>query len=40
MAELAIAEPYPREEAFRLSEPYLRYCREVSAALQRATGQG
>lgn len=39
VAELEIAEPYPREAAFRLSEPYLRYCGRASAALQQAMGR-
>ena len=38
VAELEIAEPYPRDEDYRLSEPYLHHCREVSLALQRAMG--
>lgn len=40
VAELEIAEPYPRNAAFRLSEAYLRYCGQASAALQQATGTG
>ncbi len=28
--------PYPRDEAFRTSQPYNRYCREVSARLHEA----
>jgi NitT/TauT family transport system ATP-binding protein len=28
--------PYPRDEAFRTSQPYNRYCREVSAKLHEA----
>ncbi len=39
VAELDIAEPYPRGEDYRLSEAYLRHCREVSKALERAMGE-
>jgi NitT/TauT family transport system ATP-binding protein len=38
VAEIPIDAPYPRDEAFRMSEPYNRYCREVSAALHHAMG--
>jgi NitT/TauT family transport system ATP-binding protein len=36
VGEVAIEAPYPRGEAFRTSEPYNHYCREVSAMLRRA----
>lgn len=36
VAEIRIDTPYPRDEAFRMSEPYNRYCREVSTALHHA----
>jgi NitT/TauT family transport system ATP-binding protein len=38
VAGFEIAEPYPRDDAFRLSESYLHYCRQASAALQQAVG--
>ena len=38
VADIAIAAPYPRDEAFRTSEPYNRLCRQVSAELHRAIG--
>jgi len=37
--EVTIDHPYPRDESFRTSEPYNRYCRETSAALHRAMGE-
>ncbi len=40
VAELEIGEPYPRDDTFRLSESYLRYCGRASAALQQATETG
>ena len=40
VAGLEIDEPYPRDDTFRLSERYLRHCREVSLALQQAMGEG
>ena len=36
VAEVPIAVPHPREEAFRTSPEYATLCREVSAALTRA----
>lgn len=33
VADIAIDEPYPRSEAFRLSARYADHCRQVSAAL-------
>ncbi len=39
VAEIAIAAPYPRGEAFRTSPVYNGYCREVSAALHLAMGE-
>jgi NitT/TauT family transport system ATP-binding protein len=36
--EIEIDAPYPRDEAFRMSEPYNAYCRAASAALHRAMG--
>jgi NitT/TauT family transport system ATP-binding protein len=38
--EICIDEPYPRDETFRMSEPYNQYCREASAALHGAMGSG
>jgi NitT/TauT family transport system ATP-binding protein len=38
VGEVRIDAPYPRDEAFRTSEPYNRYCREVSAKLHKAMG--
>jgi NitT/TauT family transport system ATP-binding protein len=38
-ADLAITAPYPRDESFRTSEPYNRFCRSVSGALHRAMGE-
>ena len=34
--DIAIDAPYPRDEAFRMSEQYNAYCRRVSAALRVA----
>ena len=34
-----IDEPYPRTEAFRMSEPYNAHCRRVSRALHDAMGE-
>ena len=39
VAELPVPAPYPRDETFRMSEPYNDACREVSAELHRAMGQ-
>jgi NitT/TauT family transport system ATP-binding protein len=36
VGEVAIDAPYPRDEAFRTSQPYNLYCREVSARLHEA----
>jgi NitT/TauT family transport system ATP-binding protein len=38
VGEVRIDVPYPRDEAFRTSQPYNRYCREVSAKLREAMG--
>lgn len=38
VAELAIDAPHPRDDAFRTSEPYLRACVRLSAALREAHG--
>jgi NitT/TauT family transport system ATP-binding protein len=38
VAGFEVAEPYPRDDAFRLSESYLHYCRQASAALLQAVG--
>ncbi len=40
VGEIEIDAPYPRDEAFRMSEPYNAYCRETSATLHRAMGDG
>ncbi len=37
--EIRIDAPYPRDDAFRTSEPYNAWCREVSHALKRAMGE-
>lgn len=34
--ELAVDEPYPRDEAYRTSSTYARHCREASQLLQAA----
>ncbi|MDQ8022116.1 MAG: ABC transporter ATP-binding protein [Moraxellaceae bacterium] len=39
IGELDIAEPYPRDEEFRLSPEYAAHCREVSALLARAMNE-
>ncbi|WP_458761454.1 ABC transporter ATP-binding protein [Afipia sp. TerB] len=39
-AEFRIASPEPRDEDFRTSGEYAAHCREVSAALARASGEG
>ena len=39
IADLTIAAPYPRDEAFRTSPAYNAFCREVSAELRRAMGE-
>ena len=39
VGEIRIDAPYPRDEAFRTSQPYNRYCREVSAKLHEAMGE-
>jgi len=39
VGEIRVDAPYPREEAFRTSEPYNRYCRAVSAKLHEAMGE-
>ena len=36
IAELAVDEPYPRDEAFRTSARYAAHCRDATAALHRA----
>ncbi len=36
IADLPVDAPYPRGEAYRTGETYNRYCRQVSAELQRA----
>jgi NitT/TauT family transport system ATP-binding protein len=36
VAEIGIDAPYPRDENFRMSEPYNAFCRRVSASLDRA----
>ena len=38
VGEVRIGAPYPRDEAFRTSQPYNQYCREVSAKLHEAMG--
>jgi NitT/TauT family transport system ATP-binding protein len=35
-ADLAVDAPYPRDEAFRMSEAYNEYCRRTSSALHAA----
>lgn len=37
--EIAVDAPYPRDDAFRTSEPYNAWCREASLALKRAMGE-
>ena len=36
VGEVRIEAPYPRDEAFRTSQPYNQYCREVQARLHEA----
>ncbi|MEM7026512.1 MAG: ATP-binding cassette domain-containing protein, partial [Pseudomonadota bacterium] len=36
VGEIRVEAPYPRDEAFRTSEPYNHYCRQVSAKLHEA----
>jgi NitT/TauT family transport system ATP-binding protein len=36
VSEIATAAPYPREPGYRTSALYNQYCRDVSAALERA----
>jgi len=38
IADIPIEAPYPRDENYRTSELYNRYCRQVSAELHRAMG--
>jgi NitT/TauT family transport system ATP-binding protein len=38
-AELAIDAPFPRDEGFRTSPEYARWCRTVSQALAEAMAQ-
>jgi len=38
--EIAIEEPYPRNESFRTSANYAAYCRKVSGALHEAMTEG
>jgi NitT/TauT family transport system ATP-binding protein len=38
--EIAIEEPYPRDESFRTSANYAAYCRKVSEALHQAMTAG
>ena len=37
--EIRVDAPYPRDHAFRTSEPYTAWCREASEALARAMGE-
>jgi NitT/TauT family transport system ATP-binding protein len=39
VGEVRVDVPYPRDEAFRTSEPYNRSCRAVSAKLHQAMGE-
>jgi len=39
-AEIPITAPYPREESFRTSPEYARFCRRVSQALAAAMAGG
>jgi NitT/TauT family transport system ATP-binding protein len=39
IADIPIEAPYPRDEDYRTSELYNRYCRQVSAELHRAMGE-
>lgn len=38
-AEVAVDEPYPRDDTFRTSERFAHHCREVSSLLHRAIGR-
>jgi NitT/TauT family transport system ATP-binding protein len=40
VADIPVDAPYPRDEAYRTSEPYNRACCLVSAELHRAMGDG
>ena len=40
VGELRVDAPYPRGDDFRTSEPYNQWCREASAELHRAMGEG
>ena len=40
VGEVRVDAPYPRGDEFRTSEAYNHWCRETSAALQRAMGEG
>jgi len=37
--EIRVDAPYPRDDRFRVSEPYNAWCREASEALKRAMGE-
>lgn len=39
VADIAVAAPYPRDEAFRTTPPYNEICRRISSALHAATGE-
>lgn len=39
-ADIPIDAPYPRTQAFRMTEAYNAYCREVSEALSQAMAEG
>jgi NitT/TauT family transport system ATP-binding protein len=39
VADIPIDAPYPRDDSFRTSDTYNRYCRTVSAALKSAMGE-
>jgi NitT/TauT family transport system ATP-binding protein len=38
--EVAIDEPFPRRDAFRVSQPFAAYCRTLSEVLADASAQG
>jgi NitT/TauT family transport system ATP-binding protein len=40
VADIPIDAPYPRDDSFRTSDAYNRYCRVVSAALKTAMAEG
>ena len=40
VGEIRVEAPYPRGDDFRTSEPYNQWCRETSAELHRAMGEG